>query len=367
MARQHLKQRSDGRYACRADGLWFYGATEKEALEKRKAYQRMIENGLRVEAFGVTVQDYAQKWLPANKNTVSNQTYNNYAHILNMLCKRIGYKRMVDVIPSDIKSFYSEEFATYSEAHIRRAKNIFTSMFDSAVDDGLCVKNPCRAKSAQPHKGTAGTHRCITQEEISLINTTEHRLRPLVMLMLYAGLRRGEALGIDVERDVDFDSAEITVNGAVHFDNAGGAIYTNAGKTDAALRTIPLFLPLLHALSGMTGRVGLSVKGEPMSLSAFRFGWKSYMKTLSAAAGHEIKIRPHDLRHTFCTFLCFSGVDLKTAMLWMGHSDEKMILKIYDHVNPERIEKEAQKVKKMLLGSQNGSQMQSITSETLDL
>ena len=28
-----LKKRADGRYACRAGGLWFYGATEKEALE----------------------------------------------------------------------------------------------------------------------------------------------------------------------------------------------------------------------------------------------------------------------------------------------------------------------------------------------
>jgi integrase len=31
-----------------------------------------------------------------------------------------------------------------------------------------------------------------------------------------------------------------------------------------------------------------------------------------------------------------AGVDLKVAMEWLGHADEKMILKIYDHTE-ERI------------------------------
>ena len=352
-----LKKRADGRYACRAGALWFYGATEKEALDKRRAYQRMVENGLREESLGMTVQKYALKWLPANKVDVRDQTYNGYASMINALCARIGYKRIADVVPMDIKEFFSEEYKDYSDSHIRHAKNLFTAMFDGAVDDGLCVKNPCRAKTAQPHKGTVGSHRAITEEEVNLINNTPHRMRPLAMLMLYAGLRRGEALGINVDRDVDFDRMEITVNGAVHFERGNVPVYTNSGKTASAIRTIPLFLPLRSALADVKGIVVLSTKGQPMTDRAFRHGWDCYMKALSDAAGHEIKIRPHDLRHTFCTFLCFSEVDLKTAMLWMGHSDESMILKIYDHISPERVKKEAQKVQKMLLGSQNGSQI----------
>lgn len=43
-------------------------------------------------------------------------------------------------------------------------------------------------------------------------------------------------------------------------------------------------------------------------------------------------IRPHDLRHSFCTMLRDNGVDIKLAMRWMGHADEKMILRIYDHI-----------------------------------
>jgi hypothetical protein len=35
-------------------------------------------------------------------------------------------------------------------------------MFDAAVDDGICEKNPARAESAKPHRGTVGSHRAIT-------------------------------------------------------------------------------------------------------------------------------------------------------------------------------------------------------------
>ena len=48
-------------------------------------------------------------------------------------------------------------------------------------------------------------------------------------------------------------------------------------------------------------------------------------------------VRPHDLRHTYCTMLVDAGVPLKQAMAWLGHADEKMILRVYDHVTDFRV------------------------------
>ena len=59
------------------------------------------------------------------------------------------------------------------------------------------------------------------------------------MVMLYAGLRRGEALFLDVDRDVDFEKKTITVNGAVSFSNGNQPVESD-GKTENARRTIPL-------------------------------------------------------------------------------------------------------------------------------
>lgn len=77
----------------------------------------------------------------------------------------------------------------------------------------------------------------------------EHDFGLCAMTMLYAGLRRGEALYINVDRDVDFEKMTITVRGAVSFAE-GNQPQEPEGKTEAALRTIPLVPPLANALRG---------------------------------------------------------------------------------------------------------------------
>ena len=47
----------------------------------------------------------------------------------------------------------------------------------------------------------------------------------------------------------------------------------------------------------------------------------------------------------------------------MGHADAKMIMKVYDEYSEERGKKEAEKLKKALIGSQNGSQDENEPSE----
>ena len=47
MPRQTLKQRPDGRYACKYKGKFFYGATQTEALAAREEYKRQEKSGLR--------------------------------------------------------------------------------------------------------------------------------------------------------------------------------------------------------------------------------------------------------------------------------------------------------------------------------
>ncbi len=46
----------------------------------------------------------------------------------------------------------------------------------------------------------------------------------------------------------------------------------------------------------------------------------------------DFSITPHILRHTFATNLIASGMDIKKAQYLTGHSDIKVLLKIYAHV-----------------------------------
>ena len=70
----------------------------------------------------------------------------------------------------------------------------------------------------------------------------------------------------------------------------------------------------------------------------------------------EFNIHPYMLRHSFCCWLRDAGVELNTARKWMGHSDSKMILQVYDSVSEDRSEQERKKVEKTLIGVQNGVQ-----------
>ena len=83
-------------------------------------------------------------------------------------------------------------------------------------------------------------------------------------------------------------------------------------------------------------------------------GWASYTHALSKAAGHEISIRAHDLRHTYCTMLCDAGVPMKQAMEWLGHADQQMILRVYDHNTDARRAAATQAVEDHLSGVKTG-------------
>lgn len=353
MPRQKLAQRADGRYRCIYKGKAFYGSTQREAQQKRDEYRRLVESGIKAENVGLTVRQYAGRWLKTHKASVSDKTYNDYAKQLNALVAEVGTVRLMDVTPDDIKHVFSTHYLDYSQSTIHRARMLYISMFDAAIDSGYARINPCRSKNAQPHKGTTGTHRNITEYERKLILTTPHRFRPGVMLMLYAGLRRGEALALR-RSDIDTPSRLIHVTKAIRYESNQPIVDTP--KTKTSVRDVPLLSQLAEAIPLDCDYIMPSADGKPCTEMAFKRGWDSYLHTLSEAAGRPVNIRPHDLRHSYCTMLRDSGVEMKLAMQWMGHADEKMILRIYDHITTSRIEKSVEMVEKNLAKGQNKGQ-----------
>lgn len=392
--RRHLKKRADGRYRAMYKGQLYYGYTEDEVYAQIDQAKADDSDGIRKRE-DPTVAEYGNKWLPIHKAGVSEKVYDDYAGQLTKLYKCIGDQKLRDIRPSDIKGAYNQ-FLGMSQSTIRRARLIWVAMFDSAVADGLIRTNPAKDRTAQPHKGTSGTHRAITQEERQLILDTDHTLRPLVCLMLYAGLRRGEALAINVDEDIDFEAGTVTVRKAIRFD--GNAPVVADPKSEAGRRTVPL-LPILAEI--LRGRHGLvfgteeEIEGKKVWKYATeqKFGraWESYINTLEReangglwrrwygktrehkailAAGGQlppykaVTIRPHDLRHSYCTMLRDAGVDMHVAMEWMGHADEKMILRIYDHTD-NRIQAATKQLTEYLdpkidpnINAQNGAKMQ---------
>lgn len=382
-----LKKRKDGRFRCKYQDLQFYGSTPEEAFAARQEYIDAQRTGFSVTA---TVTEYALPWLKRTFPAVTPSTYAGLATHLQHLVDTIGEKRVFDVVPSDVKQVYTDHYTGLSNSYIKSARQLYCSLFDSAVADGLIRANPARDKTAKPHKGRKAAERILTPRERWYIEhlCTDHRAWPLVMTMLYAGVRPQEAKAIDIDRDVDFINNTITVRNTAHIDPQNGQkyVHTGEGKTEWSNRTIPLFPPLKSALTGKHGYLITSAHGEPVTHTTWRVVWNSYIFSMETAingiqkrwygrtkehqamiaAGKplpewiDFDIVPYTLRHAFCQ-MCRDAdpqVDINTCRKWMGHADAQMVLKVYDAVSADRSEQERKKVENHLIRVQNGVQME---------
>lgn len=381
--KQRLKKRKDGRYACRYKNQWFYSADHDDCLAQREEYKRLEK--LQVSSVP-SVAEYAESWISRAYPSASSSTMTGLRIHLRKLTAAVGSLLLSDVKPSQIKEVYSSQYAGLSNSYIKGARQLYSNLFDAAVADGYLRVNPARDKTAKPHKGTVGSHRQITPQERRWIETlcTDHRAWPAVMAMLYAGLRPQEMKALKIDRDVDFAAETITLREFVHLDGYRYT-HTKTGKTEKAARTIPLFPPLRSALEGLTGYLITSAAGGRVdTVQTWESAWESYVfametaingvsrrwygktrahKKILAEGGQlppwiSFSVVPYDLRHSFCC-MCRDAdppVEINTVIRWMGHADEKMILRIYDEASDYRSEKEAERLKKTLFRSRIGSQ-----------
>ena len=377
------KVRKDKRYRRRYHGVEFYSyISDEDAKAKRDEYIRNEQAGLIRQA---SVSDYAIPWLKRTYPSGSKSTKAGLAIHIQHLIDEIGNKQISAVVPSDIKGVYSRQYQGVSNSYLKAARQLFSALFDSAVADGLCRSNPARDKTAKPHKGSLPDTRPITKQERIWIETlcTDHRAYPVVMTMLYAGLRPQEAKAVLIERDVDFVNDTITVRETAHNDPENGQryAYTGEGKTAWSNRTIPLFPPLKKALKGKQGYLVASAHGERVTHTTWRVAWNSYITHMETAINGidkrwygvrkdqaklkeegklqewiSLDIVPYSLRKSFCVMCRDAGVEMNTCRKWMGHADSKMILQVYDSVSDDRSEQERKKVENRLIGGQNGGQ-----------
>lgn len=354
--RQHLKRRKDGRYCCVYLGKQFMGWTEDEVFAKREEYKRQLRRGS--ASSHQTLGEYAMYWLPIHKSGVKPSTYNAYVSILTRTVKPIS-GLYLDKLTSDHIAEALSALTGKSASYIRKAKILLTEILDSAADAGYMTRNPARAPSVKPPKGKKGTHRAITNAERALIESTPHRMRLAALIMLYCGLRRGELLGLRAE---DIQGDILTVRRAVYF--VSNQPIVSEPKTVNSVRTVPAPDFILASLPKMNRDCYvLTGTTTPMTESGFSSCWQAYLNELSRVANNglqrrwwgktkehramiangtspppyrDIIVRPHDLRHSYATWLRDLGVDIHQAIIWLGHADEKMILRIYDHPGERR-------------------------------
>ena len=148
--------------------------------------------------------------------------------------------------------------------------------------------------------------------------TFADRLKPLILILLNTGIRRGEAFNL-LWSDVDLSKKLLTIEGG--------------GAKSSQTRHIPLnreALATLKAWKKQSKRIGYVFPSDSGArLNNINKAWDTLRKNAKLE-----EFRLHDLRHTFASNLAIAGVPLNTIRELLGHSDIQMTLR-YSHLTPD--------------------------------
>lgn len=349
-----MKRRSDGRYVDTAtitllngkkSRKFFYGSTPAEVKAKMLAFHGEAGKGPKFLAV-------AEAWRAEHVSRVSFKTWDCYAAPYRRITDHFATSYVAQITPPMVNAFIGElSKQKYSLRTVRAHIAALNMIFKHAIFCGYIETNP--AAYVKPPSGLQTTKRKLPDEELveRVKASAGLDFGLFAYLLLYTGMRRGEALALKYE-DIQFEKSLVRVSRSIYFDNNKPIIKTpktSAGTRDIVLLDV-LSEKLDHAGKGYLFQRG----GEPLTLSAFQKRWERYCleaglaedvvtKTRSDAThrintAHKTKyhMTPHQLRHAFATILFEAGLDEKDTQELLGHASIAMTRDVYTHIRSSR-------------------------------
>ncbi len=387
MAKVKNKKREDGRlqskvYIGNVDGKakykYVYAQTQKELEKKVLEVKISLGKGINVSAQNDTFGEWLEQWLKLKKVEISDKKYKSYLYkksylknILNIPVSKIRTQDLQNIILDNMH---------LSEYTLNQIKGMCSQIIQLAIDNRVLDYNPAKAvKIPRLNNNIKNLRRALTEEEQQWIINTPHKAQLPAMIMMFAGLRRGEVIPL-LWSDIDLNNGTIQVNKSV--ENINGVLKVKKSlKSEAGKRIVyipDILINYLKPLKPSKGNelVCTSAKGIMLTDDSWRSMWDSYLTELNLKYGDfsnykdfnvpKSKFAPvkipfviprftaHWLRHTFITMLYMAGVDVLTAKEQAGHSDIKTTMAIYTHLDNKYKAKTMNKLNDYLNGCQIG-------------
>lgn len=257
-------------------------------------------------------ETFAEEFLNIHSK-VSKKSWKSDYYNLQTLKEYFGGKYLYTITIKDIEKFKVERSAGVGPATVNRELATLKTMFSKAVIWEKLHENI--ARSVKFLKEPAGRLRFLEREEIvKVLANCNKKLRPIVVLALNTGMRRGEIFGLKWH-DVDFKRNIITL-----LDTKNGEkreVYMNEQVKTALIR-VRKHPESPYIFCNSLGKPHHDIR-------------KSFFTALKKSGIKDFHF--HDLRHTFASQLAMSGADINTIRELMGHRDIRMTLR-YSHLSP---------------------------------
>ena len=208
------------------------------------------------------------------------------------------------ISPEMVEEYKSERLSTgIKKCSVNRELSCMRKIFNVAIAWGYTETNPLKEVRLYSEKENIRERVLSEDEEARLLAASSQHLRPILIVALYTGMRKGEIFKLRW-KNVDFEGREIRIH------------ESKSGKE----RRIPINTALLSLLHGLKLQNG----NHELVFSNPKTG-KPYVDIKRAFSGAckraEIEnLRLHDLRHCFASRLARRGVDLVIIKELMGHA-----------------------------------------------
>lgn len=318
-------------------------ARKSEARSWRADAKRSLDHGTLRAPNGKTLREVAEAWLQAaERGDIRNRsgrpfkpsTLRGYRCALGeRVLPALGSRRLNAVTTLDLQTLVDDWLAEGQAAStIRNSLKPLQAIYRRARSrEGVLINPTHDLELPMPDPGEVG----IVAPEMAarLLDALPMEDRPTWATALYAGLRYGELRALRWGA-VDLDGGTIRVRES--WDPLEGSI---APKTRTSRRTTPIPSVLRDLLLDRRQHGGGHAEdarafgnqdGTPFhAASLYRRADRAWSK-----AGLGERLRLHQARHTYASFMIAAGVNAKALSVFMGHSSIKVTFDLYGHLMP---------------------------------
>ena len=345
-----------------------YSPDLKGLREKELEIEKMALKGGDYAAGNITVEELVQRYLGFKKGVRYN-TKVGYKFVSNLISKQVFAKKKIrDVKVSDAQLWLLklQNQDGYGHSSICTVRGVLKPAFQLAVNDDVLPKNPFDFPLVGLIKNDSSTHPVLSVEQekewMDFIknSSTYSKYYDEFVVLLNTGLRVSEFCGL-TKTDLDFENRRIRVDHQL-LRERNGTYFIEYPKTKAGSRFVPMndatYQSLQNILKnrpkleeemtidGYTGFILIDSRRHPkVALHLINeLRWAQARYNTLYPGNSMPKISPHVFRHTFCTRMATSGMDVKTLQYIMGHSDIGVTMNVYTHCDYDQAAKQMAKI-----------------------